>query len=133
LYDRFPGGLRASGIIETRDDTDTFAFSLTDSAILSIVAKPAPRGANLDIQLELLDSRQNVIAISNPPDLLDASIMIKVSRGDYYVRIEGVGKGNPLSGGYSDYGSLGQYTLLVGIQHRSPFKVMPEINRKRIA
>jgi serralysin len=134
LYDRGTGELRATGIIETRDDTDTFAFTVTDNAILSIVAEPAARGANLDIQLDLLNSKQQVIATANPVDLLDASILTRVGRGDYYVRVDGVGKGSPLSGGYSDYGSLGQYSLVVGIQYRSnPFIVMPEIDRKRLA
>jgi Ca2+-binding RTX toxin-like protein len=34
-----------------------------------------------------------------------------LAAGQYYLSISGVGKGDPLNGGYSDYGSLGVYRI----------------------
>ena len=40
-----------------------------------------------------------------------ASISVGLTQGVYYVKIDGVGKGDPLGTGYTDYSSLGQYTI----------------------
>ncbi|MCS6863751.1 MAG: pre-peptidase C-terminal domain-containing protein [Gemmataceae bacterium] len=100
----------ASGIIERNTDVDVFFFE-TGAGTITITANPAPIGPNLDIQLELLDAQGNVIATANPPDSLSASITMTVSAGRYYVRIQGVGKDTFSTGGYSNYGSLGQYSI----------------------
>lgn len=104
-------GLFASGIIERNTDVDLFAIDLK-AGTLTLDAKPFERGPNLDILLELLDANGNVIASSNPVDRLDASLTATVAAGRYYIRIDGVGKAaNGSDYGYSDYGSLGQYTI----------------------
>ena len=97
-----------SGIIERSTDFDMFSFS-TDAGSLSFDIQPADRGANLDILAELLDSNGSVIASSNPLNQLSAGIDTTVSSGTYYLRITGTGKSG--TDGYSDYASLGQYTI----------------------
>ncbi len=42
---------------------------------------------------------------------MDASVSIPVASGTYVLRVDGVGNGSPVNGGWSDYDSLGQYTL----------------------
>ena len=42
---------------------------------------------------------------------MDASATVKGATGTYYLRVDGVGNGNPAASGWSDYGSLGQYRL----------------------
>jgi hypothetical protein len=98
------------GIIERNTDLDVFSFT-TGAGSISLNVSPAARGANLDILAELLDSNGNIIASSNPASLLSASISLNVAAGTYYLRIDGVGKGDPLTTGYTDYGSLGQYSI----------------------
>lgn len=98
------------GIVERNTDVDLFSFA-TGAGAVSLNITPAVRGPNLDILAELLDSAGNVIASANPADLLSASINVNLSAGNYYLRIDGVGKGDPLGTGYSDYGSLGQYSI----------------------
>ncbi|MFN7289416.1 MAG: Calx-beta domain-containing protein [Pirellula sp.] len=102
--------LSAQGIIETRSDLDVFSFS-SHAGQLEISANPAWRDGNLDILLELFDSSFTFIASSNPSELLGASISQAVAAGNYFLRVSGVGKGNPATDGYSDYGSLGQYRI----------------------
>lgn len=102
------------GIIEDRNDVDTFTF-LTGDGVVDISATPAwdayyretRRGANLDIELSLHDGSV-VIATSDPIDDTDARIIVDLSAGRYYLEVTGVGNSDSP---YSDYGSLGQYFL----------------------
>ncbi len=102
--------LTGSGIIERNTDFDVFEFSTSGGAVTFDI-QPSQQGPNLDVLAELLDSNGNVIATSNPENLISASINETVAAGTYYLRITGTGKGDPLNGGYSDYASLGQYTI----------------------
>ena len=100
----------ASGIIERNTDVDFFSFT-TGAGAISLTISPSGLGPNLDILAELYNSGGTLVASSNPADLLAASISTTVSAGTYYLKVDGVGKGDPLGTGYTDYGSLGQYGI----------------------
>jgi hypothetical protein len=100
----------SGGIIERTSDIDVFTFSTTGGTV-NLTVNPFERGPNLDILAELYDAANTLIASSNPLNLLDATISTAVSAGQYFLHVGGVGKGDPLSTGYSDYGSLGQYFI----------------------
>jgi hypothetical protein len=100
--------LSASGIIERGADTDVFSFA-TGAGSITIGVDPAPRSPNLDILAQIRDSQGNLVASSNLAGLA-ASITANVPAGTYYLSLDGVGTGDPTTG-YSDYGSLGQYTI----------------------
>ncbi len=97
------------GVIERRTDVDCFKI-VAKTGTLTVNAVGAPLSPMLDIKMDLLDSNGVLIVSDNPVDELGASIIRNVTAGTYYVRIDGVGKGD-LATGYTDYGSLGQYTL----------------------
>lgn len=97
------------GLIGQRGDVDVFAF-VAGSGTVRIDVSPAALGPNLDIEARLLDMSGNTLAASNPADSLGASLNVAVSGGGYYLRIDGVARGDSTSG-YSDYGSLGQYRV----------------------
>ncbi|HEX8265904.1 MAG TPA: PKD domain-containing protein [Pyrinomonadaceae bacterium] len=113
--------INISGLITTRDDVDVFRFT-TGSGNVSININSAPRGANLDIKAQILDSAGNVIATSDPscfslaatfPAGMSASFNQFLSAGTYYLTIDGVGSASDdSSAGYSDYASLGQYNII---------------------
>lgn len=105
--------ITASGIIERSTDVDVFSFS-TAGGDFGIEVSPAERGPDLDILAKLYDANGTLVASSNPADALDASFQANLPAGTYYLSIDGTGKGNPLTGGYSDYDSLGQYTITAG-------------------
>ena len=42
---------------------------------------------------------------------MDAQVSVPNATGRYYLRVDGVGNGDPAGYGWSDYGSLGQYRL----------------------
>jgi len=72
------------------------------------------QGSNLDVEATLYDGAGNVIAVSNPAGLRASFTNLNLSVGTYYIRVDGVGFGNPTGNsptGYSDYGSLGQYLI----------------------
>ncbi|MEE4313602.1 MAG: hypothetical protein V2J11_03855, partial [Desulfofustis sp.] len=99
----------AGGVIERQTDIDVFSFQ-TGAGTISISADPAPREPNLDIALQLLNASGQLVVADNPGTALSAGIDRYVPAGTYYLVVDGVGTGNP-STGYSDYGSVGQYTL----------------------
>jgi len=100
------------GIIGERTDVDVFKITASDGTI-DLNFRPADRLAqspNLDIQARLLDASGNEIAVSNPSGMA-ATINQVVTSGIYYIEIDGVGSGDPMTNGYSDYGSLGHYFI----------------------
>ena len=116
----FPVSGSAKGVITTDADVDVFSVAAA-AGPLSFSATPAAKGPNLDIKIELLDAAGNVVLADDPPAAqgatedsvsgLSASVSTTVAAGTYYVRVQGVGAGDPLTTGYSGYGSVGQYTL----------------------
>ena len=100
-----------TGVIEQRTDSDWFKIT-SGAGTLSLTAVGGPVNTMLDIQMDLYDGAGTLIASSNPVTAVTASISKSVAVGTYYVRIDGVGNGDPLTTGYTDYGSLGQYHLL---------------------
>ncbi|MGB2402844.1 MAG: Calx-beta domain-containing protein [Akkermansiaceae bacterium] len=103
-------GSIASGVIELRTDVDVLAFNTAGGSGTISVTGAAP-SSNLDVLLQVYDGSGQLVASSNPADQITASASVSMASGTYYVRISGVGKGNPLDTGYTDYGSLGAYTV----------------------
>jgi hypothetical protein len=111
----------ASGVIGTRTDTDVFAIDLPCTTTLSASATGIGAQTALDLSLEVLDANGAPVTVSSPvsgragsPPVsngMDAQVSVPNATGRYYLRVDGVGNGNPAGSGWSDYGSLGQYRL----------------------
>lgn len=104
------GSVAQSGIIERNEDVDVFTF-LTDTGNVSFDVTPFQRGPNLDIYAALLDATGALIVASNPVGSLSATLSATLAAGQYFVQVSGAGQGDPASTGYSDYGSLGSYSI----------------------
>jgi len=103
--------LSASGLISTRTDVDMFRFAI-NAGNLVLNLTPGTRGPNLDIAAGVYDANGTLIAASNPVDALNASFNLTgLPAGTYYLLVDGVGKGDPATTGYSDYASLGEYFI----------------------
>lgn len=113
------------GVIGNTDDVDAFTFTTAGGAVDAAV-EVAPISANLNAQLTLLNEDGDVVAEdAGAPTResgavasgLGASISEDVTEGTYTLLVEGVGFGDPQAatgtnaGGFTDYGSLGQYSL----------------------
>ncbi|TDD62344.1 hypothetical protein E1263_04090 [Kribbella antibiotica] len=113
-------GTTATGYIAAETDTDVYKVTVTTAGNYTATANAAASGGNLDIKLDLLNSAGAVVASADPasgqsdaatPTGLGASVTANLAAGTYYVRIDNVGYGDPLSTGYTTYGSRGAYTV----------------------
>jgi hypothetical protein len=115
------------GLITTRTDVDAFTFYAYAGQVTLEVApfEVATGKGNLDVEMTILNDVGETVAVVNPTTLVGATWSAEVAAGFYTVVIDGVGKaavtGDP---GYSDYGSLGWYTL---------FGTVPEVPEENFA
>ncbi len=101
----------AQGVIETPGDVDVMSF-YAGAGNASFTVSGAALGGNLDVALQLLDVNGKVLASSNPADALAKSISAVLPlQGTYFLSVSGAGRGDPLTTGYSNYGSLGNYSI----------------------
>jgi PKD repeat protein len=109
----FPAGtqLSAVGIIERSTDVDVFGFT-TGAGNVRISISGSDLGPNLDIYAEVRDANGTLVAANNPADQLNALLDLSLSAGTYYLHVRGTGLGDPLTTGYTSYGSLGQYFIV---------------------
>ena len=107
-----------AGTITTRTDTDAFTFSAHGRTALT-VAGPAGL-ANLDVRLTILNPLGVAVATIDPTaDVADDASMsatwsvdLPATPATYVAVVDGTGSGAPAEAGrYSDYGSLGAYTV----------------------
>ena len=111
----------AEGLIATRSDRDVFALPEGCTGDVTISVAPAPTSPNLDVGLRILRGDGSVVATSNPlsgaldydvATGMNASATVEATSGTpLYAEVDGVGAGNPLTDGYSDYASIGRYTI----------------------
>lgn len=99
-----------NGVIETASDVDLFKFTTTGGSVLLNFGGANPT-ANLDIEVELLNSSGSSLGTYNTVNNTNATVSIGLASGTYYLKVDGVGEGNPLNTGYSDYASLGYYEI----------------------
>ncbi|MEN9673223.1 MAG: Leupeptin-inactivating enzyme 1 precursor [Planctomycetota bacterium] len=103
--------ISTTGIIEKNTDLDYFRFNLAVGGTATININPAVNGPNLDIEAKLYNASGTLLLTDNPTNALNASFSTTLTAGTYYISIDGVGMGNPLTTGYTDYGSLGFYSI----------------------
>jgi hypothetical protein len=111
-------GTPVAGTITTRTDTDAFAFSAYGRTALTV---SGPAGySNLDARLTILSPQGVTIATFDPTaDVTDDASMaatwlvdLPATAASYVAVVDGTGMGAPSEAGrYSDYGSLGAYTV----------------------
>ena len=122
-----------NGIIERNDDIDFFQFSSLSGALeLSVRALDVAStqgeagsdtdGANLAVEVSLYDSDGNLLISENPTNTLGADISTSLGEGIHYLSVRGAGRGDPLNTGFSEYASLGQYSIS-GILPSGPLTV----------
>jgi hypothetical protein len=98
------------GIINNNGDLDFFSFT-SQGGNLNLTISPAPYFPNLNIIATLYDHTGQIITSSNPPGLSAAVFNLNLATGTYYIGVDGTGEGDPFSTGYSDYSSIGEYSI----------------------
>jgi subtilisin-like proprotein convertase family protein len=106
----------AEGIIEQSTDLDWFVFDLGVEEIIFEI-DPHPWQPNLDIEAKIYDADGELVETSNPLDGLNATFTLNTMESDlyvpgrYFLSIDGIGKPATTDPGYTDYGSLGYYSI----------------------
>jgi hypothetical protein len=118
------GNVSNKGVIQWTADVDMFSFS-TSGGLVNLAFNPNAYYPTLDILATLYDNNGTVITTSDPSDL-NAGISTTLVAGKYYVSVTGTGSGDPATTGYSNYGSLGTYTITGTI----PILILLSINPK---
>ena len=103
------GNVNNAGIIERTGDVDMFSFTTTGGT-LNLTINPNAYAPNLDIIATLYNSAGTAITSSNPT-ALNAALNNTLAAGNYYIGITGTGSGDPVTTGYSNYASLGTFTI----------------------
>ncbi|MBC9943196.1 hypothetical protein ICL81_01455 [Leucobacter sp. cx-328] len=109
------------GVIITRDDVDVYRFE-TSGGTLTALAQVAAIGPNLHSKLALINACGQVLAEGHSEDL-NSDITVALRAGTYFLTVEGIGYGDPsqvtrgAANAYSDYGSIGNYTLIAQVTH----------------
>lgn len=120
-----PDQLGVDGIISRQADIDFFRFS-TEQGDVSFSAVPIDvmspdtqtgsetAGANLGATIKLYDETGLLIATGEPDGTEDLESVVEayLESGIYFVSVEGSGRGTDASDGFSDYASLGQYSIV---------------------
>jgi hypothetical protein len=104
------GAINQAGVVALPTDADFYGFSTTGGGI-NITVTPADPSPNLDVSIEVQNPSGGVLATSNPADALNASILVSLPAGNYYLKVQGSGANSPFTTGYSNYGSIGEYTV----------------------
>ena len=74
----------------------------------------ADSGSNLDLAVGLYSSSGSLLGSFNGAGLATTLAWSNLAAGTYYVKLDGVGVGNPTTSpanGYNDYGSVGNYLI----------------------
>lgn len=120
-----PNRVGASGIISTTDDRDVFRFVTTNDGAVTVEVFPIDvdsqdfepgsntSGANLATRARLLDANGLELAVGTEHDsnLLGSEVVANLPPGTYYLEVEGVARGADPISGFSDYASVGAYTV----------------------
>ncbi len=99
------------GVVERNDDEDLFHFNMPSRGRFQLDAVPynvgtGNAGSNLDMQVSLYNSSQQLLSVYNPGTLLNSVADTILNPGFYYLKVEG--RGNQYAPAYA---SLGSYSL----------------------
>ncbi len=105
-----------SGVIERTTDLDFFRIDAAGGSLV-IDATPATHGPNLRLEVKLYDAAGAVLQTATSADTSAGTQPVMLTRsvgaGVHYISVDGVGNGDPATTGYSDYASLGQYSVTI--------------------
>ncbi|OAM88787.1 BACON domain-containing carbohydrate-binding protein [Termitidicoccus mucosus] len=124
------GRLGASGVLLRAGDAHLYSVNLGSAAATSSTLNPfrpadgsTANAGNTDLRLEILDASGIIVAADNPANAANATLTHTLVPGQWLLRVTSTGYGTPLAGqptGYTDYGSIGQYTLVTNLVPSAP-------------
>lgn len=107
------GDFEGNGLITEAADQDVFMFKLNDIGSINVdFGCPETNWLNnLRIEAAVYDENWNLLTSNNTENTNTSIALNLMPAGVYYLVFDGIGYLNPLTNGYTDYGSLGKYTF----------------------
>jgi len=106
-------GVVTSGMIEQNNDADFFSYDIAAGG--QPVEIQLQLGTMLDAQFQVFYADGSPVGTVNPPEQLPAKVTVLLpTRQKIYIKVSGAGKGDVLGDGYSNYSSLGSYSITAG-------------------
>jgi autotransporter-associated beta strand protein len=106
----------ADGVIGRNNDLDFFRIESAGGSLV-VNANPSPKGPNLRLEVKLYNSSGTLLQTATSADTSTGTQPVTLNRtvtaGIHYISVDGIGNGDPLTTGYSDYASIGQYNITV--------------------
>ncbi len=111
-YDATGVVVKKTGIITTRTDLDFFTFT-TKGGDVALDINTVSRDGDLDILVSLYNAAGTLINTytNETAAALNATLRVNLAAGKYFISVDGTGAGDPKIGGYSDYASIGSYSI----------------------
>jgi len=114
-----------SGVIMNRTDVDIFKFT-TGGGTVALTISPATSYADLDIFAAILNSNGDTLGKYNPTTLA-CTTSINIAAGTYYLSVDGIGAGLATATGYTDYASMGSYSISGTIPQSATVNILPNV------
>jgi Secretion system C-terminal sorting domain/Metallo-peptidase family M12B Reprolysin-like len=101
-----------NGVITNEADLDFFSFT-TGGGNVNLNVNTVARDGNLDVIVRLYNSAGAGIGTytNSTAGALNATLTANLAAGKYFISVDGTGAGDPASGGYSAYASIGSYSI----------------------
>jgi Secretion system C-terminal sorting domain len=101
-----------NGLITNQADWDFFTFT-TGGGTVTLNVNTVPIDGNLDVIIRLYNQAGTQIgSYTNTTNAaLNATLSANLAAGKYYISVDGTGAGDAKTGGYSDYASIGAYSI----------------------
>lgn len=99
-----------TGLIERTADVDFFSFN-TGTGSISLDINTVSRHGDLDVLVRLYEGASGAQIGTFNGTGLNTHLDANLTAGVYYISVDGTGAGDPATNGYSDYASLGSYTI----------------------
>lgn len=123
------GNIAQSGLIGRTNEAHYYRLDILRYGTLLISANPAQVGPNLKLQLSLLDDRGVELVTQTGFDSLSTLFQAVVRKGSYILKVTGTGysgsRGTDV--GFSNYNSMGTYTLSGDISSLLKVESQPDI------
>jgi len=103
--------INAVNVICNQDDYRLYSVKTVKAGSLSLTVSPGTYSA-VDLKVDVLNSiNGQVLASKDMPASQKTDITIAVAPSTYWIRVQGVGESDPLTTGYTKYGSIGTFLL----------------------
>ena len=112
---RSGNNVSGNGLIGSTTDQDYFSFTTSGGAV-SLNVNTVDRYGDLDIVARLFDANGALLGTYDTPagpnaPNLNATVSATLGAGTYFLQVDGTGSGDVATDGYSDYASLGTFTI----------------------